>query len=72
MRGFEQPPSNLHQTTLVEISPLKPKKSKQTKPGTGKPYGFARWQVEKRARQLCQQCPLNNNCPIENFPDETK
>jgi len=38
--------------------------------GTGKPYGFARWQVEKRAPQLCQQCPLKSNCPIENFPDE--
>jgi deoxyribodipyrimidine photo-lyase len=38
--------------------------------GTGKPYGFARWQVEKRAPALCQKCPLNKNCPIENFPDE--
>jgi deoxyribodipyrimidine photo-lyase len=38
--------------------------------GTGKPYGFARWQVEKRAPELCQKCPLNTNCPIQNFPDE--
>ena len=38
--------------------------------GTGKPYGFARWQVEKRAPGLCAKCPLHRNCPIENFPDE--
>ena len=38
--------------------------------GTGKPYGFARWQVEKRAPELCNKCPLNTNCPIQNFPDE--
>lgn len=38
--------------------------------GTGKPYGFAKWQVEKRAPGLCKSCPLKTNCPIENFPDE--
>ena len=38
--------------------------------GTGKPYGFARWQVEKRAPQLCAVCPLNRACPIEIFPPE--
>lgn len=38
--------------------------------GTGKPYGFARWQVDKRAPGLCKSCPLQRNCPIENFPDE--
>jgi deoxyribodipyrimidine photo-lyase len=38
--------------------------------GTGKPYGFARWQVQKRAPQLCGGCPLKQNCPIENFPAE--
>jgi deoxyribodipyrimidine photo-lyase len=38
--------------------------------GTGKPYGFARWQVQKRAPELCQSCALNRDCPIENFPDE--
>lgn len=38
--------------------------------GTGKPYGFARWQVEKRAPGLCRSCPLVNDCPIQNFPDE--
>jgi deoxyribodipyrimidine photo-lyase len=38
--------------------------------GTGKPYGFARWQVEKRAPGLCNQCPLSNECPIQEFPEE--
>ncbi len=38
--------------------------------GTGKPYGFARWQVEKRAPELCKQCTLKNNCPIQEFPQE--
>jgi deoxyribodipyrimidine photo-lyase len=38
--------------------------------GTGKPYGFARWQVQKRAPQLCGRCPLKSKCPIESFPDE--
>lgn len=38
--------------------------------GSGKPYGFARWQVEKRAPGVCQSCPLQNSCPIENFPKE--
>ena len=36
--------------------------------GTGKPYGFARWQVEKRAPGLCNRCPLKNTCPIQEFP----
>lgn len=39
--------------------------------GTGKPYGFARWQVEKRAPGLCNKCPLRSNCPIQSFPDES-
>jgi len=38
--------------------------------GTGKPYGFARWQVEKRAPGLCNKCPLTNACPIQEFPEE--
>lgn len=38
--------------------------------GTGKPYGFARWQVQKRAGELCMRCPLSRNCPIEQFPSE--
>jgi len=39
--------------------------------GTGKPYGFARWQVEKRAPGLCGKCALVNACPIQEFPQET-
>ncbi len=38
--------------------------------GTGKPYGFARWQVEKRAPGLCFKCSLKKSCPIESFPSE--
>ena len=38
--------------------------------GTGKPYGFARWQVQKRAPQLCGRCPLKSKCPIQDFPEE--
>ena len=38
--------------------------------GTGKPYGFARWQVEKRAPGLCSGCKLKNSCPIQEFPQE--
>lgn len=38
--------------------------------GTGKPYGFARWQVQKRAPGLCLSCPLKRNCPIQEFPQE--
>lgn len=37
--------------------------------GTGKPYGFSRWQVEKRAPQLCRSCPLHDACPIQDWPD---
>jgi len=39
--------------------------------GTGKPYGFARWQVEKRAPGLCGTCPLKTACPIQQFPDDS-
>ena len=38
--------------------------------GTGKPYGFAKWQVDKRASGLCTHCSLKNNCPIAEFPEE--
>lgn len=38
--------------------------------GTGKPYGFAKWQVDKRAPGLCLKCSLKSNCPINDFPDE--
>lgn len=37
--------------------------------GTGKPYGFSRWQVEKRAPQLCRSCALREDCPIQDWPD---
>lgn len=37
--------------------------------GSGKPYGFSRWQVMKRAPQLCRDCPLSRACPIEHWPD---
>lgn len=36
---------------------------------TGKAYGFSRWQVEKRAPGLCRSCPLQKNCPIQDWPD---
>ncbi len=35
---------------------------------TGKAYGFSRWQVEKRAPGLCQRCPLQSRCPIQQWP----
>ncbi|MCX6445500.1 MAG: deoxyribodipyrimidine photolyase [Actinobacteria bacterium] len=38
--------------------------------GTGKPYGFAQWQVQKRAPQLCGGCSLKSKCPIKEFPLE--
>lgn len=37
--------------------------------GSGKPYGFSRWQVEKRAPELCRACPLSDRCPIQQWPD---
>lgn len=37
--------------------------------GTGKVYGFARWQVNKRSPGLCARCPLASDCPIEDWPD---
>ncbi len=38
--------------------------------GSSKPYGFSRWQVEKRAPQLCRDCELAARCPIEGWPDD--
>jgi deoxyribodipyrimidine photo-lyase len=38
--------------------------------GTGKPYGFSRWQVEKRAPGVCDGCALRSACPVEGWPDE--
>lgn len=37
--------------------------------GSGKPYGFSRWQVNKRAPQLCRECTLADRCPIESWPE---
>jgi deoxyribodipyrimidine photo-lyase len=37
--------------------------------GSGKAYGFSRWQVEKRAPALCAACPLADACPIEGWPE---
>jgi len=37
--------------------------------GSSKPYGFSRWQVEKRAPGLCGQCDRSASCPIEDWPD---
>lgn len=37
--------------------------------GTGKPYGFSRWQVEKRAPGLCGTCALRDACPVQQWPD---
>lgn len=38
--------------------------------GAGKSYGFSRWQVQKRAPELCRQCPRRAACPIEAWPDD--
>ncbi len=38
--------------------------------GTGKPYGFSRWQVEKRAKGVCDGCRFDNNCPIQEWPSD--
>ena len=38
--------------------------------GTSKPYGFSRWQVEKRAPGLCGGCQHRTSCPIEGWPKE--
>lgn len=37
--------------------------------GSAKPYGFSRWQVEKRAPALCGTCALKKACPIQGWPD---
>ena len=35
---------------------------------TSKPYGFSRWQVQRRAPMWCAACPLKSACPIEQWP----
>jgi deoxyribodipyrimidine photo-lyase len=37
---------------------------------TGRPYGFSRAQVERRAPGLCASCPLERACPIADWPDD--
>lgn len=37
--------------------------------GSGRPYGFSRWQVEKRAPELCAGCALRDACPVQGWPD---
>ncbi len=38
--------------------------------GSSKHYGFSRWQVEKRAPELCARCTLRHDCPIQEWPDD--
>ncbi|MDJ0952769.1 MAG: FAD-binding domain-containing protein [Acidimicrobiia bacterium] len=38
--------------------------------GNGRPYGFSRKQVERRAPGLCRSCPLQQACPIGDWPDD--
>ncbi len=38
--------------------------------GSSKPYGFSRWQVNKRAPGLCESCEFSSRCPIEDWPEE--
>lgn len=35
---------------------------------TSEPYGFSRWQVNKRAPSWCASCRLKASCPIEDWP----
>lgn len=37
--------------------------------GTGRPYGFSRFQVRKRAPGLCDRCRLSDACPIADWPE---
>jgi deoxyribodipyrimidine photo-lyase len=38
--------------------------------GTGRPYGFSRRQVERRAPEVCDTCDMQTACPIEDWPDD--
>ena len=38
--------------------------------GTGRPYGFSRSQVERRAPGLCASCRLRDDCPIADWPED--
>ncbi len=37
--------------------------------GTGRPYGFSRHQVERRAPGVCAACVLRDACPVASWPD---
>jgi deoxyribodipyrimidine photo-lyase len=39
--------------------------------GSAKAYGFSRWQVEKRAPELCRGCALREACPVQDWPEAT-
>jgi deoxyribodipyrimidine photo-lyase len=38
--------------------------------GSSKHYGMSRWQVEKRAPNLCRTCERRDDCPIQEWPDD--
>ena len=38
--------------------------------GTGRAYGFARAQVERRAPGLCARCALRDACPVQQYADD--
>jgi deoxyribodipyrimidine photo-lyase len=38
--------------------------------GSSKPYGFSRWQVEKRAPGVCERCDHRDACPIQDWPTD--
>jgi deoxyribodipyrimidine photo-lyase len=38
--------------------------------GTGRVYGFSRWQVNKRSTGVCDSCVHRDDCPIEDWPAE--
>jgi deoxyribodipyrimidine photo-lyase len=38
--------------------------------GTGRVYGFSRWQVNKRSSGVCDACMHRDDCPIEQWPSE--
>ena len=38
--------------------------------GTGRVYGFSRWQVNKRSTGVCDVCVHRDDCPIEQWPSE--
>jgi deoxyribodipyrimidine photo-lyase len=39
---------------------------------TGRPYGFSRGQVERRAPELCRECAHEAACPIGDWPTEVE